>query len=170
MATSYGTTIEADAYFEDRGVTSWLERSEDEKSGALIRASAYIDGRYRARFPGRKAGGRTQEREWPRTGATDASGDAIADNEVPAEIVRSTFEAAFRDIAAPGSLLPDFHAGQVVASKRVKAGPVETETKFGTAGSSAAARPVFGVIEDLLAGLLVSEPSRTVTTSFLTRA
>lgn len=169
-APHYGTRSEADEYHAVRANASWGSASEADRDAALVRASGYLDGRYRSRFPGRKAGGRTQALEWPRLNATDGAGEAIADDEVPAEVLSATFEAALRELRSPGSLVPDFTAGQVVTSKRVKAGPVETETAFGSVDSAAEARPIIGVIDDLLAGLLVTPRSRTVSTSFLARA
>ena len=35
------------------------------------RGSVYVDGTYSLRFSGSPTGGAAQEREWPRTGATD---------------------------------------------------------------------------------------------------
>lgn len=166
----YGTREEADTYFDARGTTAWAQAAEADRDAALVRASSYIDGRYRDRFPGRKAVGRAQPLEWPRLNAVDVSGEAIGADEVPAEVVSATYEAALREVVAVGSLSPDFLASQVVTSKRVKAGPVETETSFGDVGGAAGARPVFAVIDDLLAGLLATARSQTVATSFLMRA
>ncbi|MFH7423074.1 hypothetical protein RA276_31690, partial [Pseudomonas syringae pv. tagetis] len=67
---------------------------------ALIRASAYNDGRYRkllasgmwqSLFPGVKTEGRGQAREWPRTGADDYAGNPIPDDQLPIELEQATY-------------------------------------------------------------------------------
>ncbi|GGD43467.1 DnaT-like ssDNA-binding protein [Aureimonas glaciei] len=167
MADTYGTRAEADAYLLARGSTAWASATETARDAALIRASGYIDGRYRARFSGRKAEGRAQTREWPRVGATDASGEEIGETEVPSEVLDATFEAAARELSSPGSLAPDFDAGTLI--KREKVGPIETE--YATPIDAAAARPVVSIIDDILSGLLTSDSATTTGgVSFLLRA
>lgn len=123
-------------------------------AGALLRASAYIDGRYGRRFSGARAGGFAQERAWPRAGATTAEGFAVPADAVPLAVVNATYEAALRELAEPGSLSPDYVAGDAVT--KMKAGSVELS--FATPDASmgaAAAQPVFTVIDEMLADLLV---------------
>ena len=71
----YGTLAEALVYHQARGNAAWAATGdESDKQGALLRAAVWLDSTYRFRFTGRKTGGRAQEREWPRTDATDAGG------------------------------------------------------------------------------------------------
>ncbi len=135
------------------------------RDSALIVASGYIDGRYRDRFPGRKAGGRAQSLEWPRFNAVDASGEGIAEDEVPVEVEHAVYEAALREVQAPGSLSPDFDATALVKRERVDV----IETEYVVPTDATAARLVVSIIDDILSGLLVRKEARR-TVSFLARA
>jgi len=164
MADSYGTLLGADAYHAARASTGWAG-DEASKQAALLRASVYIDGRYRKRyrsgrwvsmFPGEKVLGRAQAREWPRIGAQDYSGNPIGDGEVPAEVEQATYEAALRELVSPGSLSPDFVATSLVKSEKV--GPLETTYAVPDASAPGAAptRPVITLIDEIIAPVLVA--------------
>lgn len=179
MPDYYGTLEAASSYHANRENTAWAQASsspDDKRSGALLRASAWIDGRYRSRFPGKKTGGRSQVREWPRTGAVDTSSEAIASDEVPIEILDATFEAALRELVEPGSLSPDFNPTEAVKRIRKKVGDLEKETEYRDVTTSstgvASAMPVFTLIDDLLSGLLGDSASSSSGTrsSFFLRA
>jgi hypothetical protein len=114
---------------------------------AIIRASAAIDAIYRDRFPGFKRNGRAQAMEWPRSGAYDNADEIIADDEVPVEIIQATCEAAVRELADPGSMMPDLERGGGV--RRLKAGSVEIEY-----GANALNQTTFTAIGNLLSGLI----------------
>lgn len=147
-AESYGSVADCAAYATARGLT-FAETPAPAAEAALRRATVFIDGK-RGRFPGYRLNGRDQALEWPRNGASDAAGNAIASNSIPVEIVRATFEAAVRELAKPGSLSPDLTPA--IRMKRVKAGPVETETEYAGAGHTAAVNST--AIECILSGLL----------------
>lgn len=161
----YGTLSDANQYHADRGNAAWAGTDES-KTAALIRASDYIDGRYRyqaaggcwrSMFRGTKTGGRAQEREWPRTGATDSDGNAIPDNEVPVEVERATYEAALRELTEPGSLSPDFVASGQVTRETV--GPITVQYAAGQAeGAMTPNRPVVTAVDDILTGLICDRP------------
>jgi hypothetical protein len=163
MPDFYGTVAAADAYHAARANTAWTD-DDVAKQAALIRASAYIDGRYRkllpsnvwvSLFPGTKTEGRAQAREWPRTGAVDYEGHQLSTTEVPIEVEQSTYEAALRELTLPGSLSPDYVASQTI--KREKVGPLETEYATVTGeGSAASVRPIISVIDEIIAPLLVA--------------
>lgn len=91
---AYVTPAQAAAYAAANGVA-------EPSVGALERASALIDAWFR--FPGHKTGGRGQLRAWPRTGATDADGNEIAPDEIPAELIDATLELAVSIGVATGS-------------------------------------------------------------------
>lgn len=149
-ATSYASEDDLDAYAEDRGTTL----ADGDPEAALVRASAAIDALFGGRFPGTKVNGRSQGLLWPRSGGYDANGDAIAEDAVPAEVVKATLEAAIRELVEPGSMMPDQERGG--ALKRVKAGEVEAEW-FG----NAPAATTFSLIEGLLAPLLGAQAQYT---------
>lgn len=126
--TMYGSVAAADTYHTARGNTAWATADPTSKPGFLTRASDYVDS-FRDSFSGRKTGGRAQEREWARTDATDASGEELPWDEVPKEVEYATYEAAL--LLAQGTpLSANPTATGSVTKKRVKAGPVESETEY----------------------------------------
>lgn len=163
MPDFYGSVQAADAYHAARGNTAWTG-DDMAKQAALIRASAYIDGRYRKQFPsgrweslfpGAKTEGRGQIREWPRTDAVDYTGAALPADKEPIEVEYAAYEAALRELAAPGSLSPDFVASSLIKSEKV--GPLETTYAVPEANTGAAAsRPVITIIDEIIAPVLVA--------------
>ena len=108
-ATNYVTVPEVDAYALALGYADWAGTVED-KEAAIRRAEDWLDGAYRNRFPGTKAGGRDQVAEWPRDNARDAEGIIVEG--IPREIKQATMEAAMREIKVPFSLTPDIVLGK----------------------------------------------------------
>lgn len=165
--THYGTLAGADTYNATRGRAEWADAPDQERAAALIRGSDYVDQRYRGqagacdgpRFPGRKAGGRAQEREWPRSGATDRDGNIILINEVPREVEQATYEAAYRELLQPGSLSPDYVPSEQVS--REKVGPIEVSYATSTDGDGVPNRPVVTVIDEILGPVLARRPCGT---------
>lgn len=151
-AESYVSVSDAATYAAARGLT-FPASPADKAEQALRRATAWLDGRYRSRFPGQRKNGRDQALEWPRINACDRGGNEIASDEVPIEIVNATIEAAVREMAAPGGLSPDVTPGEV--AKRLKAGSVEIEYASAS-GSVFDQRPVLTVIDGILSSLLGS--------------
>ena len=147
-ANSYASSDTADTYASDRGKTSWTDASEG-KDEALIRATAAIDATYGARFPGWKTFLRDQLTQWPRTDAYDVDDNLIGANEVPIEVINATIEGAFRELASPGSLLPDLDRGGSL--KRVKAGSVEVEY-----ADNAESTTTYSIIDGILAPILMA--------------
>ena len=156
----YGTLAAADAYHAARANTAWADAAEPARIAALVRASDYIDARYvyqrggcwASMFPGEKTGGRAQERAWPRTGVK-----GVGPDEVPAEVERATYEAAARELAEPGSLLPDYVAsGQVT---REKVGPIEVSYATAQGGDGPPNMPQLPAVDRILAGLLCQRPA-----------
>ncbi|BCD88055.1 hypothetical protein PSm6_44620 [Pseudomonas solani] len=161
MPDFYGTLAGAEAYHVARGNAAWT--GEDAlRHAALVRASSFVDGlgtrlpepgKAVLAFPGHKVGGRSQLLQWPRAGAIDRNGDAIDPGQVPVEVEYATYEAALRELTAPGSLRPDFvRAGAV---KREKVGPLETEFFDNSEAGADAVLPVLATVDQLLAPLMV---------------
>ena len=67
----YADLSEADTYFAARLVGDWAAASDGEREAALLRATAFLDGRYR--WIGRRADP-DQPLGWPRHDATDPEG------------------------------------------------------------------------------------------------
>ena len=144
----YGSLAGATAYHTARASTGWVDSPADAAEAALIRASVWLDGAYGHRWPGTKTDGE-QYLAWPRTGATDYEGFAIADDVVPRAIEHATYEAALRELTTPGSLSPDYTPAQGVKSETV--GPISVTYRDGL---GLQVRPIASVVDDILAGLI----------------
>ena len=152
MADFYSTLVAADAYHLARGNTAWAAGLEDNKNAAMLRGSEYIDQAYRTAFPGYKTDLRAQLREWPRVDAYDDQGNYLASDAVPVEAFDATYEAALRELANPGSLLPDYlPTGQ---KKRVKVDVIDITYEL--PNGAQASLPVISVINRILAPILTA--------------
>lgn len=152
MSEFYGTSTGFTTYVTARGYAAAID--PDDIEPALIVASEWIDGRYGAAFRAGgtfRTAGRAQDREWPRAGFVDGSGYPIAADEIPREIEKATYEAAYRQLVAPGSLSTDY-----VAAKSIKSAAVDGAVSVTYAGASSAsdAQLVVPWIDQLLAPLL----------------
>jgi len=163
----YGTLEGADTYHQTRGNAAWGNGEAGARTAALIRATDYIDGRYRillrsgrwaSMFPGVRTAGRGQPNEWPRTRAIDNEGAPIPADEVPVEVVQASYEAALRELANPGSLSPDYVASEAVSKEKV--GPIEVTYLEASAGDQPPNRPAIPVIDGIL-GPLLRTPAQT---------
>lgn len=156
-SNAYVSLSDCAEYCAARGLTFPTSPSSEGEQ-AIIRATAAIDAKYRSRFPGTKVNGRSQALQWPRTGAEDADGEEIADDEIPQEIINATCEAAARELAEAGSMLPDLERGGQI--KSLKAGSVAIEY-----GGAAPATTTFQVIDGILSGLLGAQTAGFIATS-----
>lgn len=147
----YGTDDGFTAYMTANGYTV----PAGSIPAARQRGSAYIDGTFGARFPGYPTGGIEQDRAWPRTGASDAYGNAISSSAIPTIVINASYEAALIELRNPGSLAVNFDPAKRV--KRQKVEGIEREFFEGGAGSIYAPNaPVNSLIEGLLAPLIGS--------------
>lgn len=109
----------ASDYYPDRTIAD-----DATTDAAIMRASAWL-----STFPnwdGSMACGRgLQGLAWPRSGATDCDGLAIADDEVPVEVQRATFYATLAELDSPGVLTPSITPGK--QTKREKVDVIEVE-------------------------------------------
>jgi len=119
---------------------------------AILRASAWLTSY--PEWDGSLACGRgLQGLSWPRSGVIDCNGDAVPDNEVPAEVRQAAFIAAFAELISPGILAPTLIPGQ--QKKSVKVDVIEvtymTPVEQGVTGDPAGMlRPVLSAVYDLL--------------------
>jgi hypothetical protein len=143
-SNSYISVADADAYFVERGDATWPGSLTNlQKETALVRATSFIDAKYRMRFKGQK-GTYEQALAWPRLGATidgdgmggiwfegfgtTLDGYAIPSDEIPIILKYATCELAKR--ALNNELAPDIKPGaQNVISKKV--GPIEIKYSDG---------------------------------------
>jgi len=145
-ADSYVDLSEIAEYAAAHGKSFAASPATPAEAAARV-ATQYIDMAYRSRFPGARASGRSQALEWPRAGAEDLAGNAIASDEIPQEIIDAACEAAIRELAKPGSLAPD----QKRKVRSVKAGSVGVEFD-----PTAPASVTFTAIDGILEGLLTA--------------
>jgi len=145
----YGTFAGFGAYHAARGrdVSSYLQAAVEAK---LLVASEWLDARYRSSFPGYKVGLRAQVREWPRYSAVDIDGNSIDSSSVPVEVENATYEAALRELVAPGSLSPDWTPAKY--KQAAVAGAVSVTYNLFDGAYDAQTR--FVIIDDILSGIL----------------
>lgn len=161
-AESYASAAEYVAYRAARGDAEAEDADEEEVvEPALRRATAYIDGVYGDRWPGRRVKGRDQALDWPREYARDRGGYEIPKTQVPIEVKRATMEAAAREVATPNSLSADYTPAQRVTSETV--GPISVTYADEQAGD---VLPVVPVLDQILSKLLFTHS----VTRFLERA
>ena len=152
-ANSYASVAFADSYFADRGDTIWDSLGNAAKEIALIKATDYIDMRFKLLFIGcRKS--RDQSLHWPRLNAVQADGWWITSDEVPVDLQKATVEYALQ-AAQAGDLLAkeatDSNASPKIA-ETVKVGPITVSEKY---QDSAAQSRVVGV--DVISAATISE-------------
>lgn len=146
-ADSYVSLADTKAHWEAVGF-DYSGYTDVQIEQALRRATAWIDGRYRRRFPGARTNGRSQALEWPRTSVYDYDGNEVATDTIPNEIATATAEAAKREVAGT-TLSPDVTTGKTV--KRNRVGSIEVE--YAGIPSASAQRPTVLAVEEILSGL-----------------
>lgn len=111
---AYGDAAGFVSYFTSRGKDVSLY-DDDEIEAAVLVASEWIDGIYGNSFVGHKTGGFTQQFQWPRISATVKEGNGAfinyytyPDDVIPDQIKYAAYEAAYRQLVSPGSLLVDY--------------------------------------------------------------
>lgn len=137
---SYADRVEADAYFAARGVAAWAAADAAARDAALLRATAWIEGRYR--WAGRLVD-LAQPLAWPRTGACDDEGRPL--DGIPHRVKAACAELAL--VALSEDLAPPLDRGGRVLAERV--GQIEVDY-----APDAPSGRSFPAVEALLRGLL----------------
>lgn len=114
MTTIYGSAADFTTYHTARGRTIPVGWDDTAKNAALLVASEWIDFIYGQQFSGYRTGGFDQDREWPRQGAWARTVPIhIFDtDDIPDRVKNATFEAAWRQLVTPGSLMVDYTPGK----------------------------------------------------------
>lgn len=145
-SNAYVALAAADQYHEDRGNAFWATATSAERQTAIVRATSYIDKRFRQQFRGSRQLV-DQALAWPRIGAFDDDGYEFPN--LPKQLIQATAEYALRALIyqtlAPDPLRPvpsqdmtdgsqatEVIAGQV-KSKRVQVGPISESTTYESA-------------------------------------
>lgn len=123
-----------------RGGTIWVE------------GIGAISDRLPTRWPGVKASA-TQRRTWPRSGATEVDGTAIAGDTIPAAVQDAVCEAAFYDLDNPGVLHTQITPAEAV--KQEKVGPLSITYQDPQAAGDL--RAMLSVVDDLLSAILIPD-------------
>lgn len=147
-------------YGTDEAFTAWLSANGyslpvGAPTAAVLRqrGSAYIDATYGERFTGVPTDLLSQDRAWPRTGAT-AYGTALASDLIPQRVIEASYMAAYLEATSPGSLTGSVVSGAAIKRERVE-GAVEVEYAVSeNTDAVQAARAIVPAIEGLLAPLL----------------
>lgn len=132
-ANAYLTVAEFKTYHDDRA-QSYGAVSDPVIEGAIVRATTYLDSRFR--FVGDKVQGRDQTTAWPRSSAYDRDNDLVTG--IPREVKNATAEYALRALTATGGLNPDPQrdaTGAAVTMRKDVVGPIE-ETREYSAGTA----------------------------------
>lgn len=125
-ANGYITVLEFQAYHGHRAndVSAY---DEDAIAAAIVRASGYLDTRFR--FKGRRLNLRDQSTEWPRANCYDSDRAYVLG--VPKEVKDATAEYALRALTAALAPDPEYSTnGAQVQSKSEKVGPIEESTTY----------------------------------------
>lgn len=145
-------------YGDNSAFNAWLIENgftlpADAPSPAVLRerGSAYIDGTYGLRFVGTPTDP-TQEREWPRTGAS-IFGTELATSVIPDRVVKASYRAAYIAATNPSALSAVVDPNRMV--KRQKVDTIEREFfEPGAGADGLLTASVSSDIEGLLAPLL----------------
>lgn len=127
-ANSYVAVAYANAYFLDRANTSWAAATNSAKEVALVKATDYIELRFRDRWKGNLAPEATTL-SFPRQYLYDRRGELVTG--IPDDIKKAVTEYALRALSA--DLLPDptdADSGQAIKRTFDKVGPIETEVEY----------------------------------------
>ncbi|KKB09401.1 DnaT-like ssDNA-binding protein [Devosia chinhatensis] len=163
MSDHYGTREDANTYHAARGNASWAAATTGARDAALVRGSQSLDGLYGARYPGTITDA-AQSLLWPRQGVI-FRGQVFNDDVVPLPIIRAAYELALRELAAPGSTSPDYVPAGSIKRLKKGVGPLQKETEYAVPLTAAAARPVFSLIDGILAELIIAAPGGTTVTT-----
>lgn len=133
----YGSNAACAAYHLARGNAVWGAATSEVQDQARQRGSDYVDRAYRNRLPGVRTGGAAQLEEWPRTGASYRTGEAIDPASVPIQVEYAAYEAALREMVKPGSLLPDFSEDNRITEKTAGSVTIRYQSQIRSGGTSA---------------------------------
>lgn len=106
----YGNADGFRKYFRLRGKALSESWTDEKIESALLVASDWLDSQFETSWIGYKTGGFDQERSWPRTAAVTASFPyhLFNNDEIPEQVIKATYEAAYREVKSNGCLQTDF--------------------------------------------------------------
>ncbi|WP_127524589.1 DnaT-like ssDNA-binding protein [Mesorhizobium sp. Z1-4] len=128
----YGSDAAYEAWLTEQGYT--VPETAPSSTIQRQRASVYIDATYEARFPGERTSA-SQERAWPRSGAT-LFGSDLATSAIPQQVIDASYMAAY--LSANSLLVLSVSTDPNQRVKRQKVDTIEREF-FEPGGGSFAA-------------------------------
>lgn len=132
-ANAYISVAFFSAYHADR-LHDLGDTVQADHQAAIIKASDFIDRRYRGAFIGIRYS-MTQTTEWPRINANYQDGRIVSG--IPIEVKQACAELAFRALTAPLAPDPVFEdTNRIVASKTERVGPIEESTSYVDSGGA----------------------------------
>lgn len=110
----YGNAEDFKKYLRERGKEVSEDWSDEKINSALLVASEWLDSQFETMWIGYKSDGFTQERSWPRKAAAVCyfPYHLYDDMEIPGQVIKATYEAAFRELGTNGILQKDFQPSQ----------------------------------------------------------
>ncbi|WP_420584906.1 DnaT-like ssDNA-binding protein [Ruegeria sp.] len=150
---SYGDLNAIKARWDAVGY-DYTGKTDTEIEKAARRATDWLEGQYRPRFPGNPAD-TDQRLHWPASGATDFYGNAIDDASIPVAVFHAQCEAAYRELTVPNSLTPDYVRAKVSNLKSAKAGPASVSYETGALkGDVSDLQPLLTSVENILSRII----------------
>ncbi len=139
-ANAYATVGEVDAYISDyaRDENTWVTATNTAKQGYIKEATQSLDLLWGDRFIGVK-NDVNQSLLFPRYGAYDRDGYAVASDAVPSLIKQATAELAYKHAFIGGTdktagdtskIIADIDGGGLIAEESVAVGSIKTTTKY----------------------------------------
>lgn len=160
-ADAFASLATVETYAEAHGKSDWTDSTDDDaKEQAIRRATSWLSTAFT--WKGYRANGRDQALAFPRRDVEDAEGEAVSSDEIPAEIVHATCEAAVYELANPGGLSPAVTLTDRVRSEQVGSLRVEYANAPMTAE---AVRPVLLKVRELVSGLVAASSNPLVGTA-----
>lgn len=144
----YGNVDDFKTYCTSRGKSLPETWTNDMIESALLISSEWLDGEYEDIFIGYKANGYKQERSWPREAAVVQSFPyyLFAKDEIPQQVEKAVYEAAFRNLTSPGSLQVDFTPTQYKSVRVEGAISVEYNSSITYASDAQTEIPVIEIL------------------------
>lgn len=152
-ANSYGSLAAIKARWDDIGYDySDPSYTDAVIQSAAIRATEWLEGTYRSRFPGSPELD-TQSLHFPALDAYDVYGREVLG--IPVAVFHAQCEATYRELLTPNSLTPDIVLGDsnARAVKRRKVGPGGVEREFERVAAHEL-KPTITAVEGLLSVLI----------------
>ena len=150
----------ADAWADLAAYKAWevnFHGAEGSESDALKEAAQRRSVGYLNALPwkGTRTNGRDQSLSWPRSGASDGDGNAIASDEVPRELILAQHAVTWAEVASPGISAPQVNMANGKTLTAVDS--MKWTITAGIQDSAAAQRTLIFTALDEIAGFLTRD-------------